>query len=845
MNSFFSSWTWKMAWRDARSNKRRLFIYISAIILGVAAQVAITSFRENIDQTVNNQAKELLGADLEVETNEPYTDQTLAFFDSLGGQQSSVVEFASMAYFPKTGSTRLSNIRALEGGFPFYGELLTQPKNAVEKLRTANQALVDQTLMTQFDIRIGDSVKIGNVTLPIGGAIEKVPGEAAAVSLIGPRIFIPQRLVDSTNLIQPGSRVEYKTYFKFEAGRNMAAVEASLEADHDQRLRYDTVEERKEEIGEAVANLSKFLNLIGFIALLLGGIGVASAIHVYIKRKVDTAAILRCLGSSAQQAMNIFLVQALVLGFIGALCGTLLGLGVQFMLPGLFNEFLPVQVDIGISWFAIGLGFLTGTGVSFIFALLPLLTLSKASPLYTLRTFDDSITNLLSAKTKGIIYFLIAITIAGYAVLLTSDWQVGLFFTAGIIIAFGLLLGVAKMLMMLIRRFFPTSWPYVWRQGLANLYRPNNQTTALMVSLGLGVLLISTLYFSQNMLMNELQFASREDAPNLIFYDIQPDQNDGVNSIIKRNGARVIQNVPMVTMQIDSLNGVSIDSIRNDSTRDGYGWALRREYRSTYRDTLTDSETLLEGEWVGRAPDTGAVPISLAREIAEDLSAGIGDTLTFDVQGIPVKTYVGSIRKVDFQRVQPNFFVLFPSGVLEPAPQIFVTVTRAADRNQSIQIQQDVVQSYPNISAIDVSLILSTIQSFIDKISFAIEFMALFSIITGLIVLASSVIVSRFQRIRESVLLRTLGASKRQILIITGVEYLFLGLLSALTGLFLSIITTWTLSYFYFDISFIPNLWVIVLLTLGLAGLTLLIGLLSSRDIYKKTPLEILRLEGA
>ncbi|MBN2731901.1 MAG: ABC transporter permease [Balneolaceae bacterium] len=844
MNSFFSSWTWKMAWRDARSNKGRLFIYISAIILGVAAQVAITSFRENIDHTVNSQAKELLGADLEVETNEPYTDQTLAFFDSLGGQQSSVVEFASMAYFPKTGSTRLSNIRALEGGFPFYGELLTQPKNAVEKLRTGNQALVDQTLMTQFNIRIGDSVKIGNVILPIGGAIEKVPGEAAAVSLIGPRIFIPQRLVDSTNLIQPGSRVEYKTYFKFEAGRNMAAVEASLEADHDQRLRYDTVEERKEEIGEAVANLSKFLNLIGFVALLLGGIGVASAIHVYIKRKVDTAAILRCLGSSARQAMNIFLVQALVLGFIGALCGTLLGLGVQFMLPGLFNEFLPVQVDIGISWFAIGLGFLTGTGVSFIFALLPLLTLSKASPLYTLRTFDDSITSLLSTKTKGIIYLLIAITIAGYAVLLTSDWQVGLFFTAGIIIAFGLLLGVARMLMMLIRRFFPTSWPYVWRQGLANLYRPNNQTTALMVSLGLGVLLISTLYFSQNMLMNELQFASREDAPNLIFYDIQPDQNDGVNSIIKRNGARVIQNVPMVTMRIDSLNGVSADSIRNDSTRDVSGWALRREYRSTYRDTLLDSETLLEGEWVGRAPDTGAVPISLAQEIAEDLSAGIGDTLTFDVQGIPVKTYVGSIREVDFQRVQPNFFVLFPSGVLEPAPQIFVTVTRAIDRNQSVQIQQDVVQSYPNISAIDVRLILSTIQSFIDKISFAIEFMALFSIITGLIVLASSVIVSRFQRIRESVLLRTLGASKRQILIITGVEYLFLGLLSALTGLFLSIITAWALSYFYFDISFIPNLWVIVLLTLGLTGLTLLIGLFSSRDIYKKTPLEILRLEG-
>ena len=845
MNSFFSAWTWKMAWRDARSNKGRLFIYISAIILGVAAQVAITSFRENIDKTVNNQAKELLGADLEVESNAAYTDTTQAFLDSLGGQQSSITEFASMAYFPKNGGTRLSNIRALEGGFPFYGKLVTKPANAVDKLHKQNKVLVDKTLMTQFNIEVGDSVRIGNATLQIGGSIEKVPGEAAAVSLIGPRIFIPRALVDSTNLIQPGSRVEYKTYFKFEESRNMETVEASFEAfSGDQRLRYDTVEERKQEIGEAVANLSKFLNLIGFIALLLGGIGVASAIHVYIKRKVDTAAILRCLGSSSNQAMNIFLVQAIALGFVGALCGTLLGLGVQFMLPGLFNEFLPVQVDIGISWFAIALGFLTGTGVSFVFALPPLLSLAKASPLYTLRTFDENITELLSAQIKWIIYLIIAATVAAYAILLTADWQVGLFFTVGIDIAFGLLLAVAKILMRLIRRFFPSGWPYVWRQGLANLYRPNNQTTAMMVSLGLGTLLISTLYFSQDMLMKQLQFASREDAPNLIFYDIQPDQNEGVMSLIKEKEGPIIQNVPMVTMRIDSLRGKSAATIRDDSTSNVSGWALRREYRSTYRDTLLDSETIVEGEWIAESPENGAIPISVAQQIKDDLDLKIGDSLTFDVQGIPIQTYVSSIREVDFQRVQPNFFVLFPSGVLEQAPQIFVTVTRAANREQSTQIQQQVVKNYPNVSAIDVSLILSTIQSFIDKISFAIQFIALFSIITGLIVLGSSVIVSRFQRIKESVLLRTLGASKRQIMIITGVEYLFLGILSALTGLLLSTLATWGLGYFYFDIDFIPSLWVITIITAGLALLTLLIGLFCSRDIYKKTPLEILRLEG-
>lgn len=846
MKSFFLSWIWKMAWRDARSNKGRLFIYISAIILGVAAQVAITSFRENVDRTVNNQAKELLGADLEVETNEPPTDQTIAYFDSLGGQQSSVTEFASMAYFPKNGGTRLASIRALEGGFPFYGKLVTTPINAVQKLRNKNEALVDQTLMTQFDISVGDSVRIGNATLKIGGSLEKVPGEAAAVSLIGPRIFIPQALVDSTNLIRPGSRVEYKTYFSFSEGHNMKAVEKSLEAfEGDQRLRYDTVEERKEEIGEAVANLSKFLNLIGFIALLLGGIGVASAIHVYIKRKIDTAAILRCLGCSSSQAMSIFLAQAIALGFIGALCGTLLGLGVQFMLPGLFNEFLPVQVDIGISWFAVGLGFLTGTGVSFVFALLPLLSLAKASPLYTLRSFDDNITALLSSRTKWMIYLIIAATVTAYAILLTADWQVGLFFTAGIGIAFGLLLIVAKILMSLIRRFFPTGWPYVWRQGLANLYRPNNQTTALMVSLGLGILLISTLYFSQAMLINQLQFASREDAPNLIFYDIQPDQNEGVKDIIRESGSPIIQNVPMVTMRIDSLGGISADSIRNDSTSNVSGWALRREYRSTYRDTLMDSETITEGEWIGQNPDSGAVPVSIAQQIVDDLKLSIGDSLTFNVQGISIQTYVKSIREVDFQRVQPNFFVLFPGGVLEQAPQIYVTVTRSAGREQSVQIQQAVVRDYPNISAIDISRILTTIQSFIDKISFAIQFMALFSIVTGLIVLASSVIVSRFQRIKESVLLRTLGASKRQIMTIIGVEYLFLGILSAVTGLVLSTLATWGLSYFYFDVAFFPSLWLLAALGTALSILTVFIGLSCSRDVYKKTPLEILRVEGS
>jgi putative ABC transport system permease protein len=846
MSSFFSKWSWKMAHRDARSNKKRLFVYISAIIVGVAAQVAITSFRDSLNHTINNQSKELLGADLEIETEQPPPDTLKSYFEKLGGEQATITEFPSMVLFPKTGSTRLSNVRALRGNFPFYGQLETIPQQAASRFQSDTTALVDQSMMRQFGIEVGDSIKVGQVTFAISGAISKIPGEAAAAAMIGPRIFIPQSMLDSTKLIQRGSRVEYKQYFKFTNNREMATIESrldSLQTSLGIDIDYETVEERRAEIGEAVGNLGKFLNLVGFIALLLGGIGVASSIHVYINQKINTASVLRCFGASSNQTLSIFLIQAIVLGFAGALVGTLLGIGIQYLLPGLVSDFLPVAVELRISWLSIALGLFTGTGVALVFALLPLLALQKASPLYALRTLEQSITSLLSLKTKSIIYLVITLVMMAYASLLTNSWLVGALFTIGMIGAFGLLLAVAKLLMKLVKRYFPSQWPYVWRQGLANLYRPHNQTATLMLSLGLGMLLVSTLYFSQDMLMKELDFASRDDAPNLILFDIQPDQNEGVKQILRERNAPVLQNVPMVTMRLDSLRNRSVEAIEADTTDQVRNWAMRREYRSTYRDSLTDAETLIEGEWIGQAPAEGPIPVSAAQQIAEDLQLSIGDSLTFDVQGVPISAYVASIREVDFQRIQPNFFMLFPTGVLEPAPQIYVTVSRTSDQESSASIQQAVVEEYPNISAIDVSRILETINQFIDKISFSIQFMALFSIITGLIVLASSVATSRFQRIKESVLLRTLGASKSQIIKILSVEYFFLGILSALTGLILSIGATWLLGYFYFDITFVPNPWVILIGTATVTALTILIGMVNSRKIYRKTPLEVLRIE--
>jgi putative ABC transport system permease protein len=383
---------------------------------------------------------------------------------------------------------------------------------------------------------------------------------------------------------------------------------------------------------------------------------------------------------------------------------------------------------------------------------------------------------------------------------------------------------------------------------MANLYRPNNQTLVMVLALGLGTFLIVTLLLVQRTLLEQIRVTGGEGRPNLVLFDVQSDQIDGVVETVKSNGLPIQERVPIVTMRLAGVNGRSIEALRQDSTAD-LTWAHRREYRSTYRSALTESETLAEGEFVGEVEGTpmqsgAAVPISIETEIARnELNVGIGDTLTFDVQGVPVTTYVASMREVDWQRIGTNFFVVFPEGVLEQAPQTFVVLSNAPSSDQSARVQQAVVQKYPNVSAIDLSLVLSTFEELFGKMSYVVRFMALFSILTGLIVLVGAVVVSRMQRVQESVLLKTLGAARTTVLKIMSIEYLFLGVLAAGTGSLLSIAAAWALSAFVFEGPLLLAPWPLIGGLVVVTGLTIGIGLVNSRGIYNRPPLDVLRAE--
>ena len=842
-------WILKMAWRDSRGSRKRLILYLSAMVLGVAAIVAIRGFGENLTATVDQEAKALLGADLRLESEQAFDDSTEALIDSIGGTQARRISFGSMAVFPKTGGTRLTAVRAVEGGYPFYGALETRPDSAATVYRKGREALVAGSLLNQFDVSIGDSVRIGRVSYRIGGEIEQAPGESSFSSAASPPVYIPRAGLDTT-LLSRGSLAEYEVYFKFTDGRNVQKLVSDIEPFAERRdLDTDTVEEEAENWREGLGNLYRFLSLVGFVALLLGSLGVASAVHVYVRQRLESIAVLRCLGASAGRTFRIYLAQAGVLGLLGAGVGSAIGVGLQAFVPQLLADFLPFEMAFALSWSAIGLGLAVGVGVTFLFALWPLLEVRGVSPMRALRTDVEPTTGGWRDPARWAVAMAIAAGVTGVALLQAPTWEIGLGYAGGVAAVFGILALVSWGIVTGVRRFFPSSWSYPWRQGLANLYRPQNQTTVLMLALGLGTFLIVSLFLVQRTLLEQIKVTGGEGRPNLVLFDVQNRQVEGVKDVIRGEGLPIMAEEPIVTMRMGTVKGRTIAEIRKDSTT-RTTFAHDREYRVTYRDHLTESETIVEGEFVGEydGPNPfqtdAAVPVSIEQEIArEDLKVGIGDTLTFDVQGRALTTVVSSIRKVDWQRIGTNYFVLFPEGVLERAPQMHVVLSRTESDEVSARVQRRIVKDYPNVSAIDLSLVLSTFQDLFGRLAYVIRFMALFSILTGLIVLAGAVVVSRYQRAEESVLLKTLGASRRTVLLIMTVEYLFLGVFAAITGILLALAAAWSLSYFVFEGPFVVAPGALTLAFVVVIALTIGIGLFNSRGLYDKPPLDVLRAE--
>ncbi|MFO8147232.1 MAG: ABC transporter permease, partial [Bacteroidota bacterium] len=384
-------WLLKMAWRDGKASSRKLILFMASIVLGIAAVVSIQSFGENLKENISLQSKSLMGADFRIDSNNPPNERVLEIMDSLGGADAREISFTSMAAFPKTDVTKLVQVRGIEGGFPFYGELETEPETAAGSYQEQNSALVDATVMLQLGIQPGDSIKIGTITLPVAGSLKSVPGSTAIFSSVAPPVLIPYRLISETGLVQTGSRVGYDFYFVANQNMSMEQLDKNLGPLLDtQDADLDTHTSTSQRLGRRYDNFGKFLNLVAFIALLLGCVGIASAINIYIKGKLRAVAILKCIGATKRQTFLIYLIQIAAMGLLGGIAGTGLGLILQQLFPLFLGDLLPVDVQMSFSFQVILMGLLLGISMSVLFALYPLMGTLYISPLQALRVQNES-----------------------------------------------------------------------------------------------------------------------------------------------------------------------------------------------------------------------------------------------------------------------------------------------------------------------------------------------------------------------------------------------------------------------------------------------------------------------
>lgn len=836
-------WIVRMAWRDGRGQKVRLMLMLAALVAGVASMVLLDLLNSGLQREINNNARELLGADMVVNASRLPEPGLQKIFDSLPYPRAQEAAMASMVMFLRDGSVRLIRLVAYSDEFPFYGKIETRPENAREALHISGNALLDESLASQYEVSLGDSIRLGQATFRIAGVVRRLPGGGGVLSTFTPSVYISIRDLEATRLVQFGSRVDYRIYFKTEDEKDAEKLKTFLEPlvrkyGHG----FDDVAERRRELGRAFESVYRFFSLLAFAALVLGGIGIAASVQLYAAEKRQDVAMLRCLGVPGTSAFFIYFTQLMLLGLLGSFTGVLLGLLLYRFTPVAIGNLLPIQLNLVISWNVVAKGFVLGMLLSAIFSAWPLMSVRFVPPLAALRA--DFTPAAVRSKAR------IAVQMAAIFFPFVMVWTqtrhavTAFAFTAGLAVVLLVLALLAQLLLMAAKKYFPRRAPFMWRHAFCGLFRPNNRTRLLTVTLGLSTFLLCTLNVVEESLLSQVEFTGSANQSNTVLFDIQPHQKEELVKLLHANNLPVQQMVPIVTCRLAELKGRPVADWQKDTTDHIPNWALLREYRVTYRDSLHRSEDLLRGVLHHYRPGArDSVWVTISEGMTETLDVDVNDSLVFDVQGVRVKVRISGIRKVEWQKDPPNFIFVFPTGVLNEAPQIYVASTRIDEPAVASRFQQQLVASFPNVSLIDLRLVLSTVKEFFDKVGSIVRILALFSLAAGVVVLAGMVLATRFVRQREYALMRTLGASSRFIAGITLIEYGYVGIFSVAAGAGLSLAAGYALAVLFFDFQFSFRLAELVTVASSVVLLTVAVGWFNSRGVRSTPPLEVLRKE--
>ncbi|MCC2641209.1 MAG: putative Uncharacterized ABC-type transport system, permease component YbbP [Nitrospira sp.] len=882
-----------MAWRELRAAWRHFLYFLACIALGVGAVVGVSLFSTNVERAVLKEARGLLGGDLEVRLSRPMGASGLNVLHGLterGVVTTLVSELTAMVARVDRGqgaaeATQLVELKAVESQYPLYGTVKVIPDRPLtELLRQAGAncrelchgAVVQENLLIRLGLVVGDAITIGQTSFRITGVIHTEPDRMANMFSLGPRVLVSQEGLAAADLIKPGSRLRERHLLKLPVSMTLTPLLYELRSRlAGESARVSSYRDAQPQLKQFLDQLTRYLGLVGLTALFVGGIGVALSIQAFIREKLQSIAILKTLGAETNTIIQSYLGQAVLLGIIGSGLGIGIGTALQQLLPQAMASLLATDLlqQIGFSFGfsqtalaplvkGLGLGLLT----TILFSLWPLLTIRDIKPAAIFRreveggnpsalqggmSWQRRVISVVSMDPiRAMTAACIGCGLAGLSIWQAGSVSIGGLFIGGLLVAIVALLLAAKALLFTVR-LLPEPQGFAMRQAIGNIQRPGGQTMGVMVSIGVGVMVILAISLLEHALVRQVSENRPADSPTFFFIDIQPDQAQGFSSLIHQQTGEKPQLTPLVRSRLHAINGEVVKVERESEQEDQSNqrreekrknWYLSREYVLTFLDQLPKDNTIVKGTWWKPGQVFARPQLSLDEDAAKNMGIDVGAILGLNIQGALIQAEVSSIRKVEWGNFSTNFYMILSPGSLDGAPMTYVATVSMSSKEE-VPLQTSVVKAFPNVTAINIGDVLHTFALVLDRLSLAIRAVALFCLLAGALVMAAALAATRYRRLYEAVILKALGASRALIARSFAAEYALLGCVAGLIGLILASAFSWVILRYILELpwSLEPSLLVMGLVYTIL--LTLVVGFLSTYRILGQPPLAVLRQE--
>ncbi|HEY7903378.1 MAG TPA: FtsX-like permease family protein [Casimicrobiaceae bacterium] len=818
---------WRLLSRDWRAGELR--VLIAALVLAVGSVGTVGFFTDRVKGALTRQANLLLGADLLLSGDRPLPDEFSREAGSRGLSTVPAIKFNSMVQAKGgAGAAVLADVKAVGAGYPLRGAIvLVDPNDPAGRIAHGvpppGEAWIDSRLAARLGAQQGSRIAVGESTLAVGAIVQQEPEVTSGLLALGPRLMMNLDDVAATRLLQPGNRASYRLLV---AGEAVNAFRDWAQAHLQRGQRLESIRDLRPEVRQTLERAEQFLGLSALVAVMLAAVAVALAASRYLRRHLDAAAMMRCLGAPQRQMLSLFALQFMVLGIGASVVGCLVALGGQQALIVLLGGVISADLPAPGAWPALA-AMASGIALLFGFALPPLIALSRVPPLRVLRR------DLGLPRAGGwLAYALGAATIALLIVWQAQDAKTGLIMIAGIAGLLGVAGAVARGLISLLR-ILPQRG-YSWRYGLANLRRRPLASSLQIGALALGLMALLLLTLVRGDLLRNWRASLPADAPNVFLINVLPDQVDGMRALLAREIGADVPLYPMVRGRLVAVNDIPVDSTRLTDARARR--LAEREFNLSWMGDLPQSNRVVAGQW-WRPGETGVM--SLEDGIAETLGVKLGDVLTYDIVGTRISAKVENLRKVDWDSFRVNFFALFPPGALDGLPTTYIAAARAPANDPAWL--NGLLANFPNVLAIDVGELLRQVSAIVEQVARAVQFVFLFTLAGGVLVLEAAIAATQDERLFDAAVLRTLGASRRQLTAAQLAEFLALGLLSGLVAAGGATATAYVLADRVFHIPFgwDPWLWAIGVLggALGVAAA----GWLGTRATLRQPPLALLR----